>query len=457
MTSVLKKGFLWGGSASSMQTEGAWNEGGKGPSVYDNPKEMFARHSDWKVAVDFYHRYKEDIALMAGMGFTSYRFSLSWARIIPDGDGAINEEGLQFYENVVNELLRNGIEAFIALHHFDLPLALVEKYGGWHAREVYEAYKRYAEIVIKRFGSRVKLYIPFNEQNGMTVFAEMEFPKEITSNERQKLQALSYHHLFMSSAAVCNLVHEISPESKVGGMINFTPCYPETCKPGDILAAQRLNQLGNFDFLDIFAYGKYPVAKLNEWKRNNVNPVVPGDLEYLARASMDFLSHSFYQSIVVNETMKNPTALFDSYNGKAVSNPYLEESEWGWKIDPVALRLVVKEMYDRYQLPVFTIECGIGVAEELDENNTVIDDYRIQYFQDHLEQLKLAVKEDGVDLMGFLTWGPIDILSSQGEMKKRYGFVYVNRTDTDLKDLKRYKKKSYDWFKRVIETNGEFL
>lgn len=454
MTEGFRKDFLWGGSASSMQAEGAWNEGGKGLSVYDRPKGLFAKHSDWKVAVDFYHRYKEDIGLMAEMGFKCYRFSLSWSRIIPDGDGQVNEVGLQFYENVIEELLHKGIEPFVCFHHFDLPLVLVEKYGGWYSREVFEAYKRYVEIVIKRFGTKVKLYIPFNEQNGMIALSEMDFPEDISSEQLKQFRALVYHHLFMSSAAVCNLVHEYAPGSKVGGMINFTPCYPATCKPEDILAAQQLNQAGNFDFLDIFSKGKYPAAKLRDWKRNKVDPMLPGDAAYLEKARIDFIAHSFYQSIVVDGSMNNTESIFEAYTGKSMPNPYLEESEWGWKIDPVALRLAVKEMYDRYQLPVFTIECGIGVNEELNEDNTVEDDYRIEYFQNHLEQLKRAVVEDGVDLMGFLTWGPIDILSSQGEMKKRYGFVYVNRSDGDLKDLKRFKKKSFDWYKEVIEANG---
>lgn len=456
--SILSKDFMWGGSVSSMQTEGAWDEGGKGLTTYD-AQGTTKFGSDWKVAIDFYHRYKEDIALFAGMGFTAYRFSLSWARILPDGEGELNEEGLRFYEAVVDELLKNHIEPVVCLHHFDMPLALQKKYGGWNSRETVEGFKKYVEAVIRRFGTRVKYYIPFNEQNAAAMVALFQLPHDTPQQEKSRLQAACIHHMFLASAAVWHLARTYAPHAKVGGMVNFMPIYPATCKPEDILAAQKANRSYNYQTLDVFAHGAYPADLLKDWATAGVTPpILPGDLEYLSQAKMDFLAHSYYMSLTITAGQKSDGA---SIILGAIQNPpkneYLQQTEWGWTIDPVGLRLTVKELYERYHLPVFTIECGIGVDEHLNEQNSVEDDYRINYFREHLEQLKLAVSEDGVELMGFLTWGPIDILSSQCEMKKRYGFIYVNRTDTELKDLARYKKKSYDWFKQVITSNGEEL
>ncbi len=459
---TFKANFLWGGSVSSMQTEGAWDEDGKGMTVYD-VREKKPGVSDWKVAIDFYHRYKEDIALFAEMGFTAYRFSLSWARILPDGEGEVSPAGLAFYDNVIDELLKYNIEPVVCLHHFDMPLTLLKKYGGWSSRNTYEAFEKYAEIVIKHFGPRVKYYIPFNEQNAAVLVTLMMLPKETAPEKRQQILAASMHHMFLSSAATAHLVHDLAPHAQVGGMVNFMPIYPATCKPEDILAAQKANRSYNYQTLDVLAKGAYPGDLWKQWDSVHATAcILEGDLEYLRSGKMDFLAHSYYMSAnIAGGNQDFLEVLFSSFLGggsaKKEKNPYLTETEWGWTIDPVGLRTCVKEIYDHYQLPVFTIECGIGVDETADENGYVADDYRIDYFRDHLEQLKLAVCEDGVDLMGFLSWGPIDILSSQGEMKKRYGFIYVNRTDDDLLDLARSKKKSFDWFKHVIENNGETL
>lgn len=455
---VFVKDFMWGGSVSSMQTEGAWNEGGKGLTVYDL-QEKTKSGSDWKVAIDFYHRYKEDIALFAEMGFSAYRFSLSWARIFPDGESEVNEEGLQFYDNVIDELLKNNIEPVVCLHHFDLPVALLKKYEGWKGRETVKAFQKYTETVVRRFGRRVKYYIPFNEQNAASLISLLQLPKDTPELDKKRHIAVCMHHMFLSSASVCHIVRKYAPHAKVGGMVNFTPFYPATCKPEDVLAAQIANRGYNYQTLDVLAKGEYPADLLHQWLITGTTPLMAeGDLEYLRQGKMDFLAHSYYMSA--------PVKAGDEGDGVAIilklllnptKNSYLEQTEWGWTIDPVGIRLTVKEIYDRYNLPIFTIECGIGVHEELDENQTVEDHYRIDYFRNHINQLKLAVTEDGVDLMGFLTWGPIDILSSQGEMKKRYGFIYVNRTDSELMDLARYKKKSFDWFKNVISSNGEKL
>lgn len=459
---MVKENFMWGGSVSSMQAEGAWNEGGKGPSIYDAGlmTSMAKTSSDWKVAIDFYHRYKEDIALFAEMGFKAYRFSISWSRVLPDGEGAVNEEGLAFYDAVVDELLKYEIEPVVCLYHFDLPLALVKKYGGWHHRSVLEAFKKYTEVVVKRFGKRVKYYIPMNEQNAASTIAIQMAHKVVPEAEKVKAGVIAEHHMLLAVAGVKNCTREFAPHAEVGGMVNFTPFYPKTSKPEDVLAAQIANRRVNYQILDVFTTGVYPADMLKDWEEQQALPVFQDtDLAALKSGTIDFIAHSYYQSAIAAEgtpiTLEN--FFGDFVTGKLLKNDYLQESEWGWMIDPVGLRLAVKEMSDRYKLPVFTIECGIGVQEELNDEKTVEDDYRIDYFTAQLEQLSLAVEEDGVDLMGFLTWGPIDLLSSQGEMKKRYGFIYVDRDEKDLKELKRYKKKSFEWFKQVIATNGAVL
>ena len=461
--SVLKNDFLWGGSASSMQTEGAWNEDGKGMTIYDLhvvPDKM--PNADWKMAIDFYHRYREDIELMAEMGFTAFRTSVSWARIFPNGNGECNPKGFEFYDQIVEECLSHGIEPILCLNHFDLPYSLYERYGGWQDRRTLEAYVTYARAVIRHFGSRVRFYMPFNEQNGAVKIACGMLPDAMPHDKRAAAEARIYHHHFLASAITARLVHEYAPGSQATGMINTRYFYPESCKPDDVLAAECIKQWETFDACEIFATGKYPEALLNYWRRAGVNPVRPGDLELMSQGKMDFLSVSYYQTELASAKMLN----FDEdgfcdrrLKSRIPANPYCSKTEWKWNIDPIGIRIIVKSMWERYRLPVFVMECGIGVHEQLNSDNTVEDDYRIDYLRDHISQLKNAVIEDGVDLLGFLTWGPIDLLSSSGEMAKRYGFVYVNRgqTEDERRDLARYKKKSFYWFQKCIASNGEEL
>lgn len=459
---TFKDNFMWGGSVSSMQTEGAWNEDGKGLTVYDtNKMKSYAKTaSDWENAIDFYHRYHEDIKMFAEMGFNSYRFSISWARILPDGEGEVNSAGLEFYDRVIDELRKNNIEPIICLYHFDLPDALAVKYGGWQSREVLEAYKKYAEVVIKHFGKKVNYYIPINEQNVAYTIVNNLQTKKVSDNEKKKISAAAQHHSFLASAAVKHIVSSFAPHAKVGGMLAFSPFYPENSNPKAVLSAQKANRHVTYQTADVFKNGEYPVDLLHDWEMNGATPnITAEDKEYLKAGKMDFLPFSYYQSAVAKADMDITVDSFlDSFlSGEQPKNEFLDVSEWGWIIDPEGLRIAAKELFDRYKLPVFTVECGIGVKEKLNDQMTVDDDYRIEYLREHIEQLRLAVNEDGVDLMGFLTWGPIDILSSQGEMKKRYGFIYVDRDETDLKELKRYKKKSFDWFKHVIKSNGKEL
>lgn len=455
---MFKKDFLWGGSVSAMQTEGAWNEDGKGMSIYDVMPAKAGR-SDWKTAIDFYHRYPEDIGLLAGMHFNCYRFSISWSRVFPEGEGEINEKGLEFYDRVVDELLANGIEPMICLFHFDMPLALQKKYGGWLGRETVSAFCTYAETIVKRFAGRVKYYIPFNEQNAYPFVAAALSGKQASDSiEREKQRYTIAHNMFLGGAGLVRAVRQYAPDAKVGGMVNYIPMYPATCAPADVLAAKKAAREYVAQTLDVFVHGYYPADLTAQWVKSGTGPVVPpGDEAALQAAKYDFISHSYYMSLTVAQGFETEELLMQALGGKGRPNPYLKSSEWGWAIDPVGLRVSVGEIWTQCRLPVFTIECGLGVDEQADENGYVDDLYRIEYLREHLKALQAAVDEDGVDLMGFLTWGPMDILSSRGEMRKRYGFIYVNRTDTELRDLKRRKKRSYDWFRQVIDTNGEDL
>jgi 6-phospho-beta-glucosidase len=346
------------------------------------------------------------------------------------------------------------------LYHFDLPDALAEKYGGWQSRKVLEAYQQYAELMIKHFGKRVRYYIPINEQNVAYTLTSDLLPEDIEPKELARYEAQAQHHSFLASASVKHLVNAFAPNAQVGGMVAFSPFYPESSHPDAILSAQIANRRLTYQTTDVFVNGEYPQDLLHDWEKQGIMPeITAGDKQYLKEGTVDFLPFSYYQSAMAKKGADITVDSFlDSFlDGTQPKNDFLAVSEWGWIIDPKGLRLAAKELFDRYKLPVFTVECGIGVKETLNAEGTVEDDYRIDYLRDHVEQLRLAVTEDGVDLMGFLTWGPIDILSSQGEMKKRYGFIYVNRDETDLKDLKRYKKKSFYWFKQVITSNGDDL
>jgi len=458
---MFRKDFLWGGSVSSMQTEGAWNEGGKGMSIYD-VMPVKPGHSDWKVAIDFYHRYREDIGLFAGMGFNCYRFSVSWSRVFPEGEGRVNEEGFAFYDRVVDGLLEKGIEPMICLYHFDTPLALMKKYGGWTNRAMADAFIRYAETVIRHFAGRVKLYIPINEQNVASLVAGMSMDLAGRGKDNaaaaKALNQIS-HHMFIASAGTAAAVRKYAPDAQVGGMVNYSTFYPASCRPEDVLAAKKAARSFELQALDVFARGTYPADLLTQW-RSGMPEMREEDLVLIRENTMDFIAHSYYVSAVVDaESGKDGllSLMAGAMSNEAKGNPHLKKSQWGWTIDPVGLRIAVNEIYRQTNLPVYCIECGLGVDEQADENGYVDDEYRIEYLRSHILALKEAVEEDGVDLRAFLTWGPIDILSSQGEMKKRYGFIYVNRTDEDLKDLKRTPKKSYNWFKNVIGTNGEEL
>lgn len=449
---VVPEGFLWGGAVTSFQTEGAWNESGKGPSIVD-ARPVKEGQSDWKVAVDFYHRYKEDIALFKELGFNAYRTSISWSRIFPDGEGEVNEQGLQFYDDLFDEMLANGIQPVITLYHFDLPLALAEKYNGFASRKVVDLFDHYARTVFKRFGQKVKYWLTFNEQN--LVLTNPEF-WGVTIDGAENEEALRYqvtHNAFMAHAKAVKALHELVPGGQMAGMVTYMATYPHTCKPEDAIANMKTKELLVDFYFDVFAYGEYPSYVTSNLERKGIMPVFEdGDAALLKANTVDYLSISYYQSQTVSAELMSGNNLFEGIT----PNPNLAANDWGWAIDPIGLRVCLKDMYARYRLPIFITENGLGVREELNENNTVEDDYRIEYLREHIKQMKQAM-EEGVNVFGYLTWGSTDLISSGGQFEKRYGFIFVNRGETDLKDLKRYKKKSFDWYKRVIATNGDVL
>ena len=478
--------FLWGGATAANQYEGGYLSGGKGLSncdvicagAYKVPRMITVKDKDGNlvevnreeaipkectpyvdpnryypshVATDFYHHYKEDIALFAEMGFNSFRFSFSWARICPNGTDELNEEGLQFYDHVIDECLKYGIEPVITINHFDIPVYLAEHYGGWANRKVVDYYLFLCETVFNRYKEKVKYWMTFNEINFLRSFGQFG----ILNNEPQnRYQAL--HHVMVASAKAVKLGHSINPDFKIGMMVSYIPVYAMTCKPEDVYERILEDRKKTF-FMDVQCRGYYPNYQLKEFERLGVKiQMEEGDLEVLKSGTVDYIGFSYYMSTVASS---DPNAERSEGNQVlAYKNPYLQTSQWGWAIDPLGLRISLCEIYERYHLPVFVVENGFGAEDILNEDGTIDDDYRIDYFRSHIQAMKDAIEYDGVDLMGYLPWGCIDLVSSgTGEMKKRYGFIYVDMDDQGNGSLKRYKKKSFYWYKRVIETNGEEL
>ncbi|HFR3029043.1 TPA: glycoside hydrolase family 1 protein [Streptococcus pyogenes] len=467
---IFPKDFLWGGAVAANQVEGAFEADAKGLSVQDVlPNGGLGEWIDSPTsdnltleAIDFYHRYKEDIALFAEMGFKVFRTSIAWSRIFPNGDDdQPNEAGLQFYDDLFDELLNYGIEPLVTLSHYETPLHLAKAYNGWTDRRLIGFFERFAQTVMERYKDKVKYWLTFNEVNSIL---HMPFTSGgiMTEKEKLSLQDLyqAIHHELVASASVTKLAHEINPDVKVGCMILAMPAYPMTSDPRDILAAHAFENL-NLLFSDIHVRGKYPSYIKSYFKENGIEIVFEdGDKELLAKHTVDFLSFSYYMSVT---QAHNPEA-YTSGQGNilgGLSNPYLESSEWGWQIDPIGLRLVLNQYYDRYQIPLFIVENGLGAKDQLvqtaDGSMTVHDDYRIDYMSQHLVQVAKAI-EDGVEVMGYTAWGCIDCVSmSTAQLSKRYGFIYVDRNDDGTGQLTRYKKKSFDWYRQVIQTNGRYL
>ncbi len=460
---TLKDNFYWGGSTAANQCEGAWQEDGKGYNTVDvmtsgdvnTPREITlkidpAKNYPSHIAIDHYHRFKEDIDLFKEMGLKMYRFSIDWARIYPNGyDAEPNEAGLKHYDEVIAYCLSCGIEPMITLCHFETPVGLFEKYHAWLSRETIDHYVRYCKTVIERYQGKVKYWLPINEINTMTdcPWWAGAIPDESTYEERM----IAAYHQLLAHALVCKSAHEISAENLVGSMYGGIFAYPATCDPKDNNACEEFMKRYLF-YTDVQCRGYYPSYKIKEMEREGIClPKQTGDDEILMDGIVDFISYSYYNTCVVGKDTKEFDLIsFDT----GYENPYLEKTKWGWNIDPVGLRYSLNTFYNRYQKPLFIVENGIADYDVLEEGK-IHDSYREEYLNTHIKELKKAVEYDGVDVWGYLWWGPIDIVSSgTGEMKKRYGFIYVDIDDQCEGTQKRYKKDSFDYYKKIIESNG---
>lgn len=458
---MFPQGFLWGGATAANQIEGAYNLDGKGLSVQDVlPHGITGEVTEGPTednlkleAIDFYHRYKEDIDLFAEMGFKVFRLSFAWSRIFPRGDETEpNQAGLDFYDRVIDYLLEKGIEPLVTLSHYETPLHITREYGGFTNRKVIDFFEKYARTVMEHFRGRVRYWLTFNEINSVLhfpIFSGIEgSPEELGA---QKLyQAI--HHELVASARATRLAHEVDPENKVGCMILAVPRYQLTPSPADAIAAQTAAH-DDFAFGDVHVRGEYPGYFKRKLRELGIElEITEGDREDL-KHTVDFVSFSYYMSVCESAT-EDKGGEGNIIGG--VPNPTLKASEWGWQIDPQGLRIILNEYWDRWQKPLFIVENGLGAKDVL-ENGTVEDDYRIAYLNDHLVQVEEAL-EDGVDVLGYTSWGCIDVVSaSTAQMSKRYGFIYVDRNDDGSGTFNRYKKKSFDWYKQVIETNGGSL
>ena len=454
--------FLWGGAIAANQVEGAFNLDNKGLSTSDMlPNGILSPHQTRQqrgdgikdLAIDFYHRYPQDIELFDEMGFNCLRLSIAWTRIFPNGDEAEpNEQGLAYYDKIFDQLAKHNIQPFVTLSHYEMPYALVENYGGWGSRELITFFERYARTVFERYKDKVKLWLTFNEIN-MSLHAPFTgVGLQEQATEQEIYQAI--HHQLVANAKAVNLCHQIIPDGKIGNMLLGALNYPYTCNPDDVIAAMHENNKWLF-FGDVQTRGKYPGYMLRYFREQDIEiEMQDGDLELLSGASVDFISFSYYASGCASADPKQKEVgnIVDS-----VPNPYLEKSQWGWLIDPKGLRILLNFLHDRYQKPLFVVENGLGARDEIDENGQINDDYRIAYLNDHLVQAREAIL-DGVELMGFTSWGPIDLVAnSTAEMSKRYGFIYVDRHDDGSGSLERKRKKSFHWYQQVITSNGASL
>lgn len=460
--------FLWGGAVAANQCEGAYDEDGKGWSTQDlAPKGIVGAITDHPTednlklkGIDFYHRYREDIAMFAEMGFSVFRFSIAWSRIFPNGDEETpNEAGLAFYDQLIDECRRHGMEPLVTLSHYETPYHLAKTYDGWCSRKMIDFFKRYVNTVMKRYKGKVHYWLTFNEINSILhnpyLSGGILTPKEQLSKS-DLYQAI--HHELVASALVTKMAHEIDPDNKVGCMVIGIPSYPLTPNPDDVIANMEQDR-HNLYFTDVQARGAYPKYLNRYFKENGIQIQMEEGDEEILKNSVDFISFSYYMSTCgCADPDAHPQAAGNIIPG--VANPYLRSSQWGWQIDPKGLRYLLNQFYDRYQKPLFIVENGLGARDELIEKDgvlTVEDDYRIEYMREHLLQVEEAI-EDGVEVLGYTSWGCIDLVSaSTAQMSKRYGFIYVDRNDDGSGTMARYRKKSFYWYRDVIASNGVSL
>ena len=469
----MKKEFLWGGAIAANQAEGAYLEDGKGLSTMDvvpmnekrisikQGKRSYAQNKEddyfpTHEAIDFYHTYKEDIRMLSEMGFKCFRTSIAWTRIFPTGEENFpNEKGLSYYKSLFEECHKYGMEPLVTISHFDVPMNLVLKYGSWRNRKMIDYYLKYAKTLFEEFDGLVKYWVTFNEINVILhnsfsgaglILDEEQYPEQITYQ--------AAHHELVASALATKLAHEINPENKVGCMLAAGDYYPYSCNPCDVFLALQKNRESYF-FIDVQAKGEYPNYSNRLFEEKNIHlELMEDDLNILKNNTVDFISLSYYTSRTASvEKMKEAS---EANVMRSVKNPYIQSSEWGWQIDPLGLRITLNTLYDRYHKPLFIVENGLGAKDKL-VNNTVEDDYRIDYLRQHIQAMQEAIK-DGVDIIGYLSWGCIDLVAaSTGQMSKRYGFIYVDCDDYAQGTHQRFKKKSFDWYKKVIASNGEDL
>ncbi len=475
----IRKNFLWGGAVAAHQVEGAYQLDQKGLSIADvmtvgschTPREItdgvkegnyYPNHD----AVKFAEMYKKDIPLLAEMGFRCFRTSIAWTRIFPRGDEKLpNEKGLQFYDELFDELLRYHIEPVITLSHFEMPYYLVKEYGGWRNPELINFFIRFSKTVMERYKDKVKYWMTFNEINNQTIISDPIYAFTnsgiLYKENENRLQTMyqAVHYQFLASAKTVKLGHEINPDFQIGCMIAAMPVYPHTCNPKDIVKAMKADQI-QMMFTDVHVRGHYPNSIYQYWKENDVNiEIKQEDVEILKNGKVDFIGFSYYLTNTVSADPKIQmvgTDMIGSGAAEAVKNPYLEISEWGWTIDPVGLRYYLNHLYDRYEIPLFIVENGLGAVDTIEEDGTIHDDNRIAYLDAHIKEMQKAIEIDGVDVIGYTTWGCIDPVSfTTGEMSKRYGFIYVDRDNKGNGTYERKKKKSFEWYKNLIALYNE--
>ena len=479
--------FLWGGATAAIQYEGGYCEGGRGPSTNDyfrwgsqkEPRKVTLRMPDGSrvdvdcnneslpeggvphiyddeyypghEATDFYHHYKEDIALMGEMGFRCFRMSICWSRVFPKGgleNETPNEEGLAFYDSVFDECGSYGIQPLVTLAHFEVPAYLADCYDGWNGRESIECYLRYAKTVFERYQKKVRYWITINEINVLRGYVKLG-----TRNVDAQTRYQALHHLFLANAQAIRIGHEINPDFKIGCMIASSGLYPASCKPEDVMGTYEFRRRALF-FPDVFMRGGYPEYTESLFEQLGVTLEMEENDEEILKTTADFLALSYYRTTVYRDGIPQKT---DTGGQMGEPNPFIPQSKWGWGIDPIGIRFVLNEMYDRYRKPLFMVENGMGAADTV-ENGEIHDDYRIYYLREHIRQMRKAVCEDGVDLIGYTSWGCIDLVSSgTGQMSKRYGFVYVDCDDFGKGSRQRIRKDSFYWYKKVIASDGAEL
>lgn len=467
---MFKKDFLWGSASAAYQIEGAATLDGKGKSIWDVYSSIpgnTLKNTTGEVAIDFYHKYREDIKLMGEMGLKSYRFSVSWPRIFPNGYGELSSKGVEFYHNVIDELLKYGIEPILTIYHWDLPQALQDEYGGFEDRKIIEHFDEYCKLLFTEYGSKIKYWVTLNEQN---IFSSLGYLLKLHPPKVSDMQRFvtMNHHANLANAKAINSFKEMNIQGMIGPSFAYTPKYAKSENPLDVIAMETAQELQDFFWMDVYVYGHYPKVALKILEDNGINiPFQAGDEELLASAKPDFMGLNYYQSATIkavdgeagsNFIKSSNTVntdvddlLFDKYY-QTVDSSFLNKTDWNWIIDPTGLEVSLRRINSRYNLPILITENGLGAFDKL-EDGKVHDEYRIEFLKSHIEAIENAI-DVGVDVMGYCTWSFQDLFSWLNGYQKRYGFIYVDRDEESEKELKRYKKDSFYWYKNVIENNG---